>query len=164
MVILGQDPYHGRGQAHGLSFSVKEGIQPPPSLENIFKELKTDLDIKRPNTGNLEKWARQGVLLLNSSLTVERSKPASHQGKGWETFTDKVLETLNKEKADIVYILWGRKAQEKGQFLDKQNNLIIESAHPSPFSANNGFFGSKPFSKTNNYLSEKNITLIDWDL
>ena len=164
VVILGQDPYHGRGQAHGLSFSVKEGVQPPPSLENIFKELKTDLDIKRPKTGNLKKWATQGVLLLNSSLTVERSKPASHQGKGWETFTDKVLETLNKEKVNIVYILWGRKAQEKGQFLDKKNNLIIESAHPSPFSANNGFFGSKPFSKANSYLSEKNMTPIDWAL
>jgi uracil-DNA glycosylase len=164
VVILGQDPYHGRGQAHGLSFSVKDGTQPPPSLENIFKELKSDLDINRPTTGNLEKWSRQGVLMLNSSLTVEKSKPASHQGKGWETFTDSALEALNKEKINVVYILWGKKAQEKGQYLDKQKNLIIESAHPSPFSANNGFFGSQPFSKTNKYLKDTKQIPVNWTL
>jgi uracil-DNA glycosylase len=164
VVILGQDPYHGKGQAHGLSFSVKDGTQPPPSLENIFKELKSDLDINRPTTGNLEKWSRQGVLMLNSSLTVEKSKPASHQGKGWETFTDSALEALNKEKINVVYILWGKKAQEKGQYLDKQKNLIIESAHPSPFSANNGFFGSQPFSKTNKYLKDTKQIPVNWTL
>ena len=164
VVILGQDPYHGRGQAHGLSFSVKEGVQPPPSLENIFKELKSDIELARPKSGSLEKWAEEGVLLLNTVLTVEKSKPASHQSKGWETFTDKVLSLLNEEKSHLVYILWGKKAQEKGMFLDGDANLIIKSAHPSPYSAANGFFDSKPFSKTNQYLNENGIASINWKL
>tara|TARA_B100000886_G_scaffold304159_1_gene235230 strand:- start:49 stop:753 length:705 start_codon:yes stop_codon:yes gene_type:complete len=164
VVILGQDPYHGRGQAHGLSFSVKEGVQPPPSLENIFKELKSDIELARPKSGSLEKWAEEGVLLLNTVLTVEKSKPASHQSKGWETFTDKVLSLLNEEKSHLVYILWGKKAQEKGMFLDGDANLIIKSAHPSPYSAANGFFDSKPFSKTNEYLNENGIASINWKL
>ena len=164
VVILGQDPYHGRGQAHGLSFSVKEGVQPPPSLENIFKELKTDIGLPRPKSGSLEKWAREGVLLLNTVLTVEKSKPASHQGKGWEIFTDKVLSLLNEEKSNLVYILWGKKAQEKGTFLNGNTNLIIKSAHPSPYSAASGFFDSKPFSKTNEYLISNNISPINWEL
>lgn len=164
VVILGQDPYHGRGQAHGLSFSVKEGVQPPPSLENIFKELKTDIALPRPKSGSLEKWAREGVLLLNTVLTVEKSKPASHQGKGWEIFTDKVLSLLNEEKSNLVYILWGKKAQEKGTFLNGNTNLIIKSAHPSPYSAASGFFDSKPFSKTNEYLISNNISPINWEL
>ena len=164
VVILGQDPYHGRGQAHGLSFSVKEGVQPPPSLENIFKELKSDIALARPKSGSLEKWAEEGVLLLNTVLTVEKSKPASHQSKGWETFTDKVLSLLNEEKSHLVYILWGKKAQEKGMFLDGDANLIIKSAHPSPYSAANGFFDSKPFSKTNEYLNENGIASINWKL
>ena len=164
VVILGQDPYHGRGQAHGLSFSVKEGVQPPPSLENIFKELKSDIELARPKSGSLEKWAEEGVLLLNTVLTVEKSKPASHQNKGWETFTDKVLSLLNEEKSHLVYILWGKKAQEKGMFLDGDANLIIKSAHPSPYSAANGFFDSKPFSKTNEYLNENGIASINWKL
>ena len=164
VVILGQDPYHGRGQAHGLSFSVKEGVQPPPSLENIFKELKSDIALTRPKSGSLEKWAEEGVLLLNSVLTVEKSKPASHQSKGWEIFTDKVLSLLNEEKSHLVYILWGKKAQEKGMFLDGDANLIIKSAHPSPYSAANGFFDSKPFSKTNEYLNENGIASINWKL
>ncbi|MAK09476.1 MAG: uracil-DNA glycosylase [Flavobacteriaceae bacterium TMED212] len=164
VVILGQDPYHGRGQAHGLSFSVKEGVQPPPSLENIFKELKSDIELARPKSGSLEKWAEEGVLLLNTVLTVEKSKPASHQSKGWETFTDKVLSLLNEEKSHLVYILWGKKAQEKGMFLDGDANLIIKSAHPSPYSAANGFFDSKPFSKTNKYLHDKCIPPINWEL
>ena len=164
VVILGQDPYHGRGQAHGLSFSVKEGVQPPPSLENIFKELKSDIELARPKSGSLEKWAEEGVLLLNTVLTVEKSKPASHQSKGWEIFTDKVLSLLNEEKSHLVYILWGKKAQEKGMFLDGDANLIIKSAHPSPYSAANGFFDSKPFSKTNKYLHDKCIPPINWEL
>ena len=164
VVILGQDPYHGRGQAHGLSFSVKDGVQPPPSLENIFKELKSDIGLVRPKSGSLEKWAKEGVLLLNTVLTVEKSKPASHQGKGWEIFTDKVLSLLNEEKTNLVYILWGKKAQEKGTFLNGDANLIIKSAHPSPYSAANGFFDSKPFSKTNEYLNNNVISSINWEL
>ena len=164
VVILGQDPYHGKGQAHGLSFSVKDGIRPPPSLENIFKEMKADIGLTRPRSGSLEKWARQGVLLLNTVLTVEKSKPASHQGKGWEIFTDKVLSLLNEEKSNLVYILWGKKAQEKGTFLNGDANLIINSAHPSPYSAANGFFDSKPFSKTNKYLDKNSVSPINWEL
>ena len=164
VVILGQDPYHGRGQAHGLSFSVKKGVQPPPSLENIFKELKTDIAMPRPRSGSLEKWAGEGVLLLNTVLTVEKGKPASHQGKGWEIFTDKVLSLLNEEKSNLVYILWGKKAQQKGTFLNGDTNLIIKSAHPSPYSAANGFFDSKPFSKANEYLLFNNISPINWEL
>lgn len=164
VVILGQDPYHGHNQAHGLSFSVEEGIRPPPSLKNIFKELESDMGIKQPEHGNLERWCSEGVLLLNSILTVEKSKPASHANMGWEQFTDKILSILNDLKRNVVFILWGKKAQEKGHFLDKNRHLILKSAHPSPYSANNGFLGSKPFSKTNHYLNTNNIKEIDWDL
>ena len=164
VVILGQDPYHGHNQAHGLSFSVEEGIRPPPSLKNIFKELESDMGIKQPEHGNLERWCNEGVLLLNSILTVEKSKPASHANMGWERFTDKILSILNDLKRNVVFILWGKKAQEKGHFLDKNRHLILKSAHPSPYSANNGFLGSKPFSKTNRYLNSNNIKEIDWDL
>lgn len=164
VVILGQDPYHGHNQAHGLSFSVEEGIRPPPSLKNIFKELESDMGIKQPEHGNLERWCNEGVLLLNSILTVEKSKPASHANMGWEQFTDKILSVLNDLKRNVVFILWGKKAQEKGHFLDKNRHLILKSAHPSPYSANNGFLGSKPFSKTNHYLNSNNIKEIDWDL
>lgn len=164
VVILGQDPYHGQNQAHGLSFSVEEGIRPPPSLKNIFKELESDMGIKQPEHGNLERWCNEGVLLLNSILTVEKSKPTSHSNMGWEQFTDKILSILNDLKRNVVFILWGKKAQEKGHFLDKNRHLILKSAHPSPYSANNGFLGSKPFSKTNHYLNSNNIKEIDWDL
>lgn len=164
VVILGQDPYHGQNQAHGLSFSVEEGIRPPPSLKNIFKELESDMGIKQPEHGNLERWCNEGVLLLNSILTVEKSKPTSHSNMGWEQFTDKILSILNDLKRNVVFILWGKKAQEKGHFLDKNRHLILKSAHPSPYSANNGFLGSKPFSKTNYYLNSNNIKEIDWDL
>ena len=164
VVIVGQDPYHGEGQANGLSFSVKDTLKIPPSLQNIYKELFTDLRITSPQSGNLEVWAHRGVLLINSSLTVEKGKPGSHQGKGWENFTDEVLSIINRKNKNIVFILWGKKAQEKGRFLNREHHLIIESAHPSPFSAYNGFFGSKPFSKTNDYLNNHNIEPIDWQL
>ena len=164
VVILGQDPYHGHNQAHGLSFSVEEGIRPPPSLKNIFKELESDMGIKQPEHGNLERWCSEGVLLLNSILTVEKSKPTSHSNMGWEQFTDKILSILNDLKRNVVFILWGKKAQEKVHFLDNNRHLILKSAHPSPYSANNGFLGSKPFSKTNHYLNSNNIKEIDWDL
>ena len=142
VVILGQDPYHGSNQAHGLSFSVEYGIKPPPSLNNIFKELASDLNIEKPNHGNLEEWGKQGVLLLNSILTVEKSKPGSHANRGWEVFTDKILFLLNSSKNNLVFILWGKKAQEKGHFIDSDRHMIIKSTHPSPYSANNGFLGS----------------------
>ena len=164
VVILGQDPYHGSNQAHGLSFSVEHGIRPPPSLNNIFKELASDLDIEKPNLGNLEKWGKQGVLLLNSILTVEKSKPGSHANRGWEVFTDRILFLLNSSKNNLVFILWGKKAQEKGHFIDSDRHMIIKSTHPSPYSANNGFLGSKPFSRTNQYLKKNNIKEIDWYL
>ena len=163
-VILGQDPYHGYNQAHGLSFSVEYGIKTPPSLNNIFKELASDLNIEKPNHGNLEKWSKQGVLLLNSILTVEKSKPGSHANRGWEVFTDKILFLLNSSKNNLVFILWGKKAQEKGHFIDSDRHMIIKSTHPSPYSANNGFLGSKPFSRTNQYLKKNNIKEIDWYL
>ena len=163
-VILGQDPYHGYNQAHGLSFSVEYGIKTPPSLNNIFKELASDLDIEKPNHGNLEKWGKQGVLLLNSILTVEKSKPGSHANRGWEVFTDKILFLLNSSKNNLVFILWGKKAQEKGHFIDSDRHMIIKSTHPSPYSANNGFLGSKPFSKTNSYLKKHRIKEINWNL
>ena len=163
-VILGQDPYHGSNQAHGLSFSVEYGIKPPPSLNNIFKELASDLNIEKPNHGNLEEWSKQGVLLLNSILTVEKSKPGSHANRGWEVFTDKILFLLNSSKNNLVFILWGKKAQEKGHFIDSDRHMIIKSTHPSPYSANNGFLGSKPFSKTNSYLKKHRIKEINWNL
>ena len=164
VVILGQDPYHGHNQAHGLSFSVEEGIRPPPSLKNIFKELESDMGIKQPEHGNLERWCSEGVLLLNSILTVEKSKPASHANMGWEQFTDKILSILNDLKRNVVFILWGKKAQEKGHFINTDSHFVITCAHPSPYSANNGFFGSRPFSKTNTYLKKCNIKEINWDL
>lgn len=162
VVILGQDPYHGPNQAHGLSFSVRQEVKCPPSLVNIFQELKTDLNIDPPKTGNLEMWAKQGVLLLNSCLTVEKSRPGSHRGKGWEKFTDYVLKTINLHKKNIVFVLWGNYAREKVKLIDKSHHLIIESAHPSPFSAHYGFFGSKPFSKTNAYLVSHGFEPISW--
>ena len=164
VVILGQDPYHGIGQAHGLSFSVEQGIKPPPSLKNIFKELEYDLGLKQPEHGNLEKWAHQGVLLLNSILTVERGNPGSHAKKGWEIFTDQVLKTITLHRKSIVFILWGQKAQDKCHFIDANENLVIKSSHPSPYSAHAGFLGSKPFSRANNYLKDRGIDPIDWDL
>ena len=164
VVIVGQDPYHGYGQANGLSFSVEDFVKIPPSLRNIYKELYTDLRIISPENGNLQNWAKQGVLLLNSCLTVEKGLPGSHQDKGWETFTSKVLKVINIKKNNVAFILWGKKAQEKGKFLDKNRHLVIQSNHPSPFSAHRGFFGSKPFSITNNYLNINKIKPINWQL
>jgi len=164
VVIIGQDPYHGPGQAHGLCFSVQEGVDLPPSLVNIFKELESDVGVKRPKNGMLGKWAQQGVLLLNAVLTVENGKAASHQGKGWEQFTDEVIRRLNDEKENLVFILWGAYAQKKAAFVDRKKHLVIESPHPSPLSSHRGFFGSKPFSKTNEYLKSKGIAPIDWSL
>ena len=164
VVILGQDPYHGPGQAHGLCFSVQKGVRLPPSLQNIFKELHSDLGIPIPQNGYLEKWAKQGVLLLNAVLTVENGKAASHQGKGWEKFTDEVIRHLNDEREGIVFVLWGSYAQKKGEFIDRKKHYVIESVHPSPLSAFRGFFGSKPFSKINNYLLRRGEKPIDWSL
>ena len=164
VVILGQDPYHGPGQAHGLSFSVPHGIKPPPSLVNIYKELKSDLGIAPPPHGNLEAWARQGVLLLNAFLSVNESEPASHQSAGWENFTDAVIKTISDKKTGVVFILWGRFAQQKEVLIDSSKHLVIKSAHPSPFSAAAGFFDSKPFSKTNEYLKKHHEREIDWRL
>ncbi len=164
VVILGQDPYHGPNQAHGLSFSVQDGVPFPPSLLNIFKELEQDIGMKRPTSGNLKKWADQGVLLLNAVLTVEGGKANSHQGKGWELFTDRIIQTLNQEREHIVFILWGSYAQKKGAFIDRHRHLVIESPHPSPLSSHRGFFGSKPFSKANAYLKSHGIQPIDWSL
>lgn len=162
VVILGQDPYHGMNQANGLSFSVAEGMRHPPSLQNIFKELNSDLGIPIPQNGNLERWAKQGVLMLNATLTVKASQAGSHQNKGWEIFTDAVIQKLSREKENIVFILWGAYAQKKGSIIDASKHFIIKSAHPSPFSAYNGFFESKPFSKTNEYLVQKKKEMINW--
>ena len=164
VVILGQDPYHGIGQAEGLSFSVKKGIAKPPSLLNIFKELKSDLGYDIPIDGSLLEWANRGVLLLNSVLTVEENKPASHKYLGWENFTDEVIKKLNDKKTPIVFILWGAFARNKKKYITNSIHFVIESAHPSPFSAYNGFFGSKPFSKTNDFLKQNGIKPIDWNL
>ena len=164
VVILGQDPYHGENEAEGLSFSVKVGIQKPPSLINIFSELKNDLGIDPPNHGSLVSWAEQGVLLLNSTLTVVKDTPKSHSGKGWEIFTDEVIKLINKKDTPVVFILWGSDARNKKYLITNKKHLIIESAHPSPFSARNGFFGSKPFSKTNDFLIKNNIKPIDWKI
>lgn len=164
VVILGQDPYHGTGEAHGLSFSVQDGIKKPPSLKNIFKELKDDLNIDEPESGNLTKWAEEGVLLLNSVLTVEKDKAASHKDLGWHLFTDHIIKLLNEKKTPVVFILWGSFARSKKVYITNKKHLIIESTHPSPFSAASGFFGSKPFSKTNNYLIKMGLTPINWDL
>jgi len=162
VVIIGQDPYHGPGQAHGLCFSVPQGIKIPPSLRNIYKELHSELACEIPNHGNLEKWAEQGVLLINATLTVRDSQAASHQKKGWETFTDSVIRTIANKKENIVFILWGNYAQSKQVFIDENKHCIIKSVHPSPLSASRGFFGSKPFSQTNNYLKASGIEPIDW--
>jgi uracil-DNA glycosylase len=164
VVILGQDPYHGPGQAHGLCFSVRPGVAVPPSLANIYKELEADLGIPPATHGNLEAWARQGVLLLNATLTVRAGRAASHQGKGWETFTDEVLRAVNDKPHRVVFILWGSAARRKKSFVDLTRHTVIESAHPSPLSAHNGFFGSRPFSRTNAALEAAGLEPIDWRL
>lgn len=161
VVILGQDPYHGLGEAHGLSFSVKEGVRIPPSLLNIFKELYNDLGIKRTKT-DLTDWAKQGILLLNAIMTVEQDKPLSHKDKGWEIFTDNIISKLNERKDPVIFVLWGSFARSKKELITNPIHKIIESAHPSPLSASRGFFGSKPFSRTNNYLKQENKTEIKW--
>ncbi|WP_302590716.1 uracil-DNA glycosylase [uncultured Muribaculum sp.] len=164
VVIIGQDPYHGPNQANGLCFSVNSGVPLPPSLLNIFKEIKDDIGLPEvPTDGDLSRWAKQGVLLLNATLTVDAHSPASHQGKGWERFTDEVIMRLNSERNNIVFILWGSYAIKKGAFIDRQRHLVLTSAHPSPLSAYRGFFGSKPFSRTNQYLIDHNISPINWE-
>lgn len=163
VVILGQDPYHGRNQAHGLSFSVQAGQRTPPSLQNIFKELQDDIPGTPPApNGNLDRWAQQGVLLLNATLTVRASEPASHQKKGWEEFTDAVIRKISEEKEHVVFILWGAYAGKKSELIDERKHLVLKSVHPSPFAADKGFFGSKPFSKTNAWLKSKELTPITW--
>lgn len=164
VVIIGQDPYHGEGQAHGLSFSVQKGIAKPPSLQNIFKELKDDLGIPISENGDLTKWAKEGVLLLNSILTVEKNKPLSHKDYGWQLLTDHIIKILNQKNTPIVFILWGSFARSKKILITNPKHLIIESAHPSPLSAYNGFFGSKPFSKTNQFLKANKIKEVDFKL
>ncbi len=162
VVIIGQDPYHGEGQAHGLSFSVNEGVKVPPSLKNIYKEIESDLGYKPNLSGNLTRWASDGVLLLNAVLTVSKNKPGSHRKLGWEYFTDEVVRKLNKRDEPIVFILWGNFAKEKASLITNDKHLILSSVHPSPFSARNGFFGSKVFSKTNEFLNNKNMQGINW--
>jgi uracil-DNA glycosylase len=162
VVILGQDPYHGPGQAHGLCFSVKPGVPPPPSLVNIYKELDADLGIERPRHGFLEHWAQQGVLLLNSVLTVEMAKAASHQGKGWEKFTDAVIRLVNAKDEPVVFLLWGAYAQKKAAFVDSSKHLVLKAAHPSPLSAHNGFLGCRHFSQCNAFLESKGLPPINW--
>jgi uracil-DNA glycosylase len=162
VVIIGQDPYHGPGQGNGLCFSVNDGVRKPPSLINIFKEIRNDLGTEIPESGNLERWADQGVLLLNATLTVRANSPGSHQKKGWEQFTDAVIKLLSDKKEHLVFILWGASAQKKGEVIDAQKHMIIKSAHPSPFAADRGFFGSKPFSRTNDYLKSKGLDTISW--
>lgn len=164
VVILGQDPYHGVGQANGLCFSVVDGVKQPPSLQNIFKELHADVGMEIPQSGNLEKWAKQGVLLLNSILTVQAHQAASHQKKGWEEFTDSVISHLSQDREGIVFLLWGKYAQQKGTVIDTSKHFVLQSAHPSPFSAHSGFFGCQHFSKTNKILEEQGKDSIDWSL
>lgn len=164
VVILGQDPYHGPGQAHGLCFSVRPGVRPPPSLLNIFKELESDLGVPRPSHGFLEHWAEQGVLLLNSVLTVEMASAASHQGKGWERFTDAVVQLVNAKTDPVVFMLWGAYAQKKAAFVDTSRHLVLKAAHPSPLSAHNGFLGCRHFSQCNAFLAARGLPLIDWSL
>lgn len=164
VVILGQDPYHGPGQAHGLCFSVLPGVAIPPSLINIYKELESDLAIPRANHGCLTHWAEQGVLLLNSVLTVEKAMAASHQGKGWESFTDKVISIINEKREGVVFLLWGSYAQKKGQFIDRNKHLVLQSPHPSPLSAHRGFLGNKHFSQCNAFLEKMGKAKIDWNL
>lgn len=162
VVILGQDPYHGPHQAHGLCFSVPDGVRFPPSLQNIFKEMKEDLKIDMPQSGDLSAWAKQGVLLLNSVLTVEAEKAASHQKQGWEEFADKIIRIVNEECSNVVFILWGSYAQKKAAFVDPSRHYVLQNAHPSPLSSYRGFFGSKPFSKTNDWLKSKKLKPIEW--
>jgi uracil-DNA glycosylase len=164
VVILGQDPYHGQGQAHGLCFSVPHGVKPPPSLVNIFKEIESDLGIKPPSHGNLESWAKQGVMLLNATLTVRADQAGSHQNKGWENFTDSVIKTISAQRQNIVFILWGNYAKAKKNLIDSSKHLILEAAHPSPFSAYNGFFGCRHFSKSNDWLRQHGIEEINWSI
>ncbi|MGB1040778.1 MAG: uracil-DNA glycosylase [Flavobacteriales bacterium] len=164
VVILGQDPYHGDGQAHGLSFSVPIGVKFPPSLRNIFKELSSDMEIQVPFQGDLSHWTQQGVLLLNATLTVRKSEPGSHQKRGWEEFTDSVIKEISNQKDSVVFLLWGKFAEQKTELIDASKHCIITSAHPSPFSAHRGFLGSEPFSKTNKYLKKKGLNEIDWEL
>lgn len=165
IVVIGQDPYHGVNQAHGLSFSVQKGITVPPSLQNIFKELQTDIPAFRlPDHGDLTSWADQGVLLLNATLTVEAAKPGSHQKKGWEKFTDRVISELSARRSGLVFLLWGRYAQTKGELIDNDKHYILKAAHPSPFSAYSGFFGCKHFSKANEYLNKNGQKEIDWQI
>lgn len=161
-VIIGQDPYHGPGQAHGLCFSVRDGVDFPPSLKNIFKEIEFDMSLGSPESGNLERWAEQGVLLLNATLTVRAHQAGSHQKKGWEEFTDSVIRRINNEKNNIVFFLWGAYAHKKGESIDRYKHLVLESVHPSPLSASRGFFGNKHFSKCNDYLINNNLEPINW--
>ena len=163
VVILGQDPYHGKGQAHGLCFSVPDDIKPPPSLVNIYKELNSDLGITISKSGNLEKWTKQGVLLLNATLTVQAGEAGSHQGRGWETFTDEVIKTISDLRAGIVFLLWGNYAQAKEELIDQSKHFVLKAPHPSPFSAARGFFGCKHFSKTNQILKDIGLEEIDWN-
>jgi uracil-DNA glycosylase len=164
VVLLGQDPYHGQGQAHGLSFSVQDGVPPPPSLVNIFKELNNDIGVPISRNGNLTHWAQQGVLLLNASLTVRAAEPMSHAKAGWATFTDTVIKKISDQKEHVVFLLWGKFAQEKQTLVDETKHLVLKAAHPSPYSANSGFFGCRHFSKTNEYLGQHGIDPIDWRL
>jgi uracil-DNA glycosylase len=164
VVILGQDPYHGAGQAHGLSFSVKDGVRLPPSLKNIFKEIESDLEIKASSNGNLESWAKEGVLLLNNQLTVLSGKPMSHKNIGWNEFTDKIIMELNNKRENLVFILWGGPAQKKAKEVDSSKHLVISSVHPSPLSSYRGFFGSKPFTKANIFLESRKLKPINWKL
>lgn len=164
VVVLGQDPYHRPNQAHGLCFSVMPGVPLPPSLKNVYKELATDVGVERPGHGSLQSWADQGILLLNAMLTVERGKAGAHQGKGWEAFTDSVIRSLNDQREGLVYLLWGSYAQKKGEFIDRDKNLVLQSPHPSPFSAHRGFLGNQHFSKTNAYLETKGIETINWQV
>lgn len=164
VVILGQDPYHGEGQAHGLCFSVQDGVKPPPSLVNIYKELNSDLGLSAPNHGNLQKWAEQGVLLLNATLTVRANNPRSHFNKGWESFTDAAIRSLSNSREHLVFFLWGNDAKLKEPLIDASKHLILKAAHPSPFSAYNGFLGCKHFSKANNYLHQFGYEPVDWQL
>lgn len=162
VVILGQDPYHGPNQANGLCFSVNDGIPLPPSLQNIYKEINADLSVQMPRKGNLDNWAKQGVLLLNATLTVQANQAGSHQRKGWEQFTDAVIKTISDQKEHVIFLLWGKYAQDKGKVIDRNKHLVLTSAHPSPLSAYNGFFGNKHFSKTNQYLQSIGEKPIDW--
>jgi uracil-DNA glycosylase len=164
VVLLGQDPYHNPGQAHGLSFSVQDGVKPPPSLVNIYKELQTDIGLNIPGHGNLTAWAQQGVLLLNASLTVRMNEPMSHAKIGWSNFTDAVIKKISEQKQHVVFILWGKFAQEKQALIDETKHLVLKAAHPSPFSADKGFFGCKHFSKTNQYLVANGIDAVNWHL